>query len=395
MLSRAAALPLASVLVLTLGGCAASLPQVPEGPSAVGDARAVIVLSPTFAKLVDTPVSGQVVFVGDDGSLASIETDGIDGGLVTEHDGSVYFTDQNNDYVFDGSLTTVPRETREYSQELLVATDDGYVSVFNSNYSEDGSYYQYDVSAGSGGKPLEKRFHHYFELLGECDGDVYGAAVPEGYPDVDSAPRSLVKVYPSKVSDDPVGSWTPSSASIQEGLGIPCVDRELYFISTESSGDPESEKGRDFAGFRLRAWNVDTGALRSIALRGATGHALAERNWEYPFLTRSSWHVDDGNFYWIDGNGILLATDLETGLTSVIAALTLQNPQSASNRVEFDGDVVRVLDLYPSSGEEASISTYRLSDGELLDSFAVTGLSRLAQSTNLIVTDFVVLPSSD
>jgi len=392
MLPRATALVLASVLALALGGCAAPLPQVPEGPRAVTDTRAVVVLSPTFAKLVEAPVNGQVVFVGDDGSLASIETDGIDGGLVAEHDGTVYFTDQNNDYLFDGSLTTMPRETREYSQELLVADDDGYVSVFNSNYSEDGSYYQFDVSSGSGGQPLEKRFRHYFELLGECDGEVFGVAVPEGYSDVDTAPRSLIEVHPSIPSDDPLGVWSPSSASIQEGLGIPCVDRELYFISTESSGDPESEKGRDFAGFRLRAWNVDTGALRSVPLRGVTGQTLAERNWEYPFLTRSSWHVDNGNFYWIDGDGILLATDLEDGATSVIASLTLQNPQSASNRIEFDGDEMQVLDLFPSSGSEASITTYRLSDGRALGSFPVKGLARLAQTTNLIVTDFVVLP---
>jgi hypothetical protein len=391
MPSHAAQVLLASALVLTLGGCAASLPEVTEGPSAVGDTKAIVVLSPTFAKLVDTPTSGQVVFVSDEGVLTSVATDGIDGGLVTEHDDSVYFTDQHNDYIFDGTLTTVPRQTREYSQELLVATDEGYVSVFNSNYSEDGSYYQYDISSGGGGEPVEKRYQHYFELLGDCDGVVYGVSVPEGYPDVDTAPRSLLQLYPSGASDEPRATWTPDAATLQEGLGIPCVNRELYFVSTEARGDPESEQGRDFAGFLLRAWNVDTGILRSVPLRGATGHPLAERNWEYPFLTRSSWHIDDGTFYWIDGNGILLATNLETGITSVIAALHLQNLQSASNRVEFDGDVVHVLDLFPSSGSEGAITTYRLSDGEQLESFTVTGLARLAQATNLIVTDFEVL----
>lgn len=374
-----------------LSGCVTSLPEVAEGPNAVGDTKAIVVLSPTFAKLVDTPTTGQVVFVADDGSLTSVATEGIDGGLVTEHDGNVYFTDQHNDFVFDGTLTTVPRDTREYSQELLVATDDGYVSVFNSNYSEDGSYYQYDVSAGRGGTPVETRFHHYFELLGECEGEVYGVAVPEGYPDVDSAPRSLLQIYPADANEEPSATWTPDTASLQEGLDIPCVDRELYFVSAESQGDPESEQGRDFAGFRLRAWNVDTGILRSVPLRGATGEPLAERNWEYPFLTRSSWHIDDGTFYWIDGNGILLATDLETGITNIIAALPLQNLQSASNRVEFEGDVVHVLDLFPSSGIEGAITTYRLSDGRAVASFTVAGLARLAQATNLIVTDFVVL----
>lgn len=389
---RLASVVLAALVVVSIGGCSASLPEVPKGPSAVGDSKAVIVLSPTFAKLVDTPVSGQVVFVADDDSLASVETEGIDGGLVTEKNGVVYFTDQYNDYMFDGSLTTVPRKTREYSQELLVAGDDSYVSVFNSNYSEDGSYYQYDVSAGAGGKPVEKRYHHYFELLGQCDGEVYGVSVPEGYPDVDTAPRGLVKVYPANVDSPPIATWTPVGASLQEGLDIPCVDRELYFVSTESRGDPESEQGRTFSGFRLRAWNVDTGALRSVPLRGATGQTLDERNWEYPFLTRTSWHVDGGLFYWIDGDGILLATNLTDGLTNVVASLDLQNLQSASNRVEFDGDMVNVLDLFPASGIEASITSYRLSDGKKVSSFPVTGLSRLAQATNLIVTDFVLLP---
>ena len=382
---------LGGALVLVLAGCSASLPALPDGSTVVDETVAVVVLSPTFAKLVDTPTTGQVVFLSDTGKLASITTDGIDGGLVAEHDGRVYFTDQHSDFVFDGELHKIARETREYSQELLLAVDDGYVSVFNANYSEDGSYYQYDVSSGAGEAPAEQRFRHYFELVGTCDDEVYGVAVPEGYADVDTAPRSLVRIFPASDGDVTVGDWDPVSASLQEGLAIPCVDRELYFVSTETSGDLASELGRSFSGFRLRAWNVDTGALRSVALRAATGHPLAERNWEYPFLTRSSWHISDGVFYWIDGNGILLGTDLETGLTNVTGSVKLQNLQSASNRVEFRDDTVQVLDLYPSSGVEATITTYRLSDGKIVDSVTVPGLTSLAGSTSLIATDFVLL----
>ena len=382
---------LGGALVLVLAGCSASLPALPDGSTVVDETVAVVVLSPTFAKLVDTPTTGQVVFLSDTGKLASITTDGIDGGLVAEHDGRVYFTDQHSDFVFDGELHKIARQTREYSQELLLAVDDGYVSVFNANYSEDGSYYQYDVSSGAGNAPDEMRYRHYFELIGQCGDEVYGVAVPEGYADVDTAPRSLVRIYPASDDEPVVADWDPISASLQEGLAIPCVDRELYFVSTETAGDLESEQGRSFAGFRLRSWNVDTGALRSVPLRGATGRPLEERNWEYPFLTRSSWHVSDGVFYWIDGNGIILGTSLETGLTNVTGSVKLQNLQSASNRVEFLDDTVQVLDLFPSSGVEATITTYRLTDGRVVDSIAVPGLTELARSTSLIATNFVLL----
>ena len=72
-------------------------------------------------------------------------------------------------------------------------------------------------------------------------------------------------------------------------------------------------------------------------------------------------------------------------------SVKLQNLQSASNRVEFRDDTVQVLDLYPSSGVEATITTYRLSDGKIVDSVTVPGLTSLAGSTSLIATDFVLL----
>jgi hypothetical protein len=380
----------ALVAMMALGGCASGVPSLEAGTASLEGTRAIAVLSPRFAKIVQTPVSGQVVFVSENGSLTTTRTEGIDGGLISVDGDRAYFTDQHNDYVLDDGLTTIPRETREYSQELLVPEGDSYVSVFNSNYSEDGTYYQFDVSTGSGGEPAEARFPHYFELLGQCEGEVFGVAVPEGYSDVDRAPRTLEQLYPA-ASNSLRGEWMPARSSQQEGLEIPCLDRELYFLSVESTGDPASEDGPAFNGFRLRAWNVDTGEIRSKLLTISGGTPLPERNWEYPFLTRTSWSIHGDSFYWIDGNGTVLSSDIVTGVTTEIFTIPLDSPQAESNRVEFDGNLLHVFDLVPSGRTAATITTYRLLDGSIAAHQAIKGLRELAVDSDLYVSDFTVL----
>jgi hypothetical protein len=376
----------AAALVVLTSGCSSSLSGAGPEPTTLADARFVIALSPSFDKLVDFPAPGAVVFVDNDGSLGSIATDGIDGGLLALDGGTLYFTDQHTDYVLTDSLTATDRETREYSQELLVATDVGYVSVFNSNYSDDGSTYQFDVSTGPGLQ--ERRYPHYFELLTECDDDVFGVAVPEGVSDTNRATRTLVQLHP--VADDSASTWSPGVASLQEGLGAPCVDRELSFLSTEltTPADPEMPPG--FGRVQLRSWNVDTGEVRSTPLVDDAGSPLAERNWEYPYLTRSSWTIVGDTFYWIDGDGILLGTDRASGSTHEIVDLGLTDAQSSSNRVHFEGDTLWLLDLAPATGAEATIASYDLATGARKSSEFIDGLRAIALSKNLMVTDFLV-----
>lgn len=374
----------AVALLCALSGCAtAELPDAAEGT--LDDYRYAVAMSPSFAKIIETTTGGELVFVDDNGTLSAIATEGIDGSLLAIDDDTLYFTDQNHDYAFSDTLTESKRATREYSQELLVSTDDGFVSVFNSNYADDGLTYQYDVSASAGG---ERRYPHYFELLGHCGDDVYGVAVPESVSDSSRATRQLVRVHPYASDEGIVGSWVPTAATIQEGLDIPCVDRELYFLSTELNGAVTSEQ--TFAGMSLRAWNVDTGALRSVPLITDTGSQFAERNREYTYLTRSSWTIVGTTLYWVDGDGVLLATSIDSGLTHEIAALNLANAQSANNRIEFDGSRLYVFELT----SEARISTYRLSTGELLGVTALNGVAAVARTKGLIVTDFAVLPKN-
>ena len=378
----------AAALVVLTSGCSSPLSPAGPDPTTLAEARFVIALSPSFDKLVDFPAPGAVVFVDDDGSLGSIATDGIDGGLLAFDDDTLYFTDQYTDYVLMDSLSATDRETREYSQELLVATDDGYVSVFNSNYSDDGSTYQFDVSTGAPLDLAERRYPHYFELLTECDGEVFGVAVPEGVSDTNRATRTLVRVHP--FSDEASSTWSPGVASLQEGLGAPCVDRELTFISTELTAPADPEMPPAFGRAQLRSWNVDTGEVRSTPLVDDAGAPLAERNWEYPYLTRSSWTIVGDTFYWIDGDGVLLGTDRVSGATREITDLRLTDPQSSSNRVHFEGDTLWLLDLAPATGAEATIASYDLATGERRSSELIDGLRALALSKNLMVTDFLV-----
>lgn len=373
-----------ATLLCALSGCApAELPDAAE--RGLDDYRFAVAMSPSFAKIIETTAEGEIVFVDDSGNLSGITTQGIDGALLAVGDGTLYFTDQNHDYTFADTLTEAQRATREYSQELLTATSDGFVSVFNSNYADDGLTYQYDVSASAGG---ERRYPHYFELLGHCDDDVYGVAVPESVSDSSRATRQLVRVHPYANDDGIVGSWVPTAATLQEGLDVPCVDRELYFLSTELAGPVTSEQ--TFAGMSLRAWNVDTGDIRSVALTDESGAPFAERNREYAYLTRSSWSIVGTTLYWIDGDGVLLATSTVSGLTREIATLDLANAQSANNRIEFDGTRLYVFEI----ATEARISTYRLSNGELLGVTPLNGVAAIARANGLIVTDFAVLPNN-
>jgi len=372
---------LAAVTVALCGCASTDLPDAADGTLA--DYDYAIAMSPSFAKIIETSAGGEIVFVSDTGALSAINTRGIDGALLTVADDTLYFTDQNTDYSFTDTLTETERTTREYSQELLVGTDDGFVSVFNSNYSPDGLTYQYDVSASAGG---ERRYPHYFELLGHCGDDVYGVAVPEGVADSSRATRQLVRVHPYTDDDGIVDSWAPAAATVQEGLDIPCLDRSLYFLSTELDGAANTEQ--TYARMSLRAWNVDTGALRTVHLTDESGAPLGERNREYSYLTRSSWAIVGGSLYWIDGDGVLLATSIDSGVTVEVADLELANAQSANNRVRFDGDELYVFELRA----EAQISRYRLSTGKRLDVTTLDGVGAVARSKGLIVTDFAVLP---
>lgn len=379
-----AAIAAVTALLGALSGCAPSeLPDAAEGT--LDDYRFAIAMSPSFAKIIETNTTGEIIFVDDTGNLSAITTQGIDGSLLAYGDDTLYFTDQNHDFAFSDTLTESQRATREYSQELLTATADGFVSVFNSNYAEDGVTYQYDVSASAGG---ERRYPHYFELLGHCGDDVYGVAVPENVSDSSRATRQLVRVHPYASDEGIVGSWVPTAATLQEGLDIPCVDRELYFLSTELAGPVTSEQ--TFAGMSLHTWNVDTGAVRSVPLISESGAPFAERNREYAYLTRSSWTIVGTTLYWIDGDGILLATSIVSGSTREMATLDLTNAQSANNRIEFEGTHLYVFEL----ATEARISSYRLTTGQLVGVTRLNGVAALARTKGLIVTDFAVLPKN-
>lgn len=390
---------MAACLVLATMGCSEA-PAAPEGQPPKGllnDSILAVSMSTSFEEAVSGHGSGQVVFMDDAGNLTSIETTGIDGAQVEAGDDKLFFTDQQFDYVLTKELDKYRHRHQQYTQELLVALEgpDSFAAVFNSNYSADGSTYQFDISSGTGKDHAEYRVNDYFELLGNCGDEIYGVAVDDSKADADRAPRNLVQLYPQTDGKGSTGTWTPEDASQQFGWEVPCQGQQLHFLSTELMDDPREQGATKFSSIQLRRWDTSSGKLSSVPLTNPEGQLIAHQNDEYRYLKMSSWHVIGEDFFWIDGMGTVFRTDIPTGVTRKVFKLRLQHNQSAHNHVEFAGNLVHVLDMGTGKGERAILRTYSLLTGKFTGQTVIDGLSELAAQSDQTVHDFAILNQSN
>ena len=344
----------------------------------------------------------EIVLADPDGSTRSIQTSGMDTGLVTwNHDG-IYFADTQADYLLNTELHRWPNPKTNV-QAFALDTPDGLLSIYNDG--SDGEIYTETFVQSTPNGPKTSTITGYNEILGKCDQRLVGIAPVTGDDYIKEIQERrlianpewddfmLTQLYPATKSPKAAlisASQTKAHDAAIEAL-MPCENGVLPFFAT-----PEGKDGERLP--EVYQWNTRTGKQTKTFLKNADGTRLW---WDYEHSNTLSSAVFSpeldtaGRLIWYGGDGVMRATDPDTGRTSELWRSSIESPEETSPMsVYFDRDHLFVMDVPTETGPEPIIvHQFDIETGKDTIIATIRGLNERT-SIDFIPRGFAVKPTT-
>jgi hypothetical protein len=317
---------------LVLSACAPSANRVenpleaavqPTGQVRLGDAVFAFYLSPeTYA---ETSESGgrkpaYVVLVQPDGSYRTVRTSGMNTAQIAWSDLGLFFSDEDRDYILGANGLTTFGNPKSGLQQSAFALPDrkGFVAVYNKGFTETGYANQVAVTTPEGSRLAEVEGNYFTNA--SCEGAVYGVAPEVGdhiaaakdlprmrsRVNTSAQPQLLARLHPAKDGREKVVAWRAAFGATA-GPHAPCVDGVITFLSAYDDAD-----GRSHAA--IVSWDTATGRYVERPLVDGAGKSIGRDALE--FLRFDDRSLREGTFEWFATDGHIMATEVETGVTT-------------------------------------------------------------------------------
>lgn len=310
----------------------------------------------------------------------------------------LFFADTERDYLLNESLQSWDNP-KPNLQDLALETPEGILSVYNDGF--DGEVYTETVTlSGSGGPETTHTIDGYNQIFALCDQDLVGIAELSG-PDLTTAATDAGLIDKPSVGDLMLTRLYPSRATPQETLAsavhseagafthglVPCTDGVVTYFWT-----PENDSGAGLT--TVTRWNTRTGKRSSAILT-------------MPDQTRLTWNNDglnpfsgtvyapdldaDGRLVWFGGDGVMRATDPDSGLTTELWRSPLPAEPRDPTSIRFAGSDLLLLEVPSDLDQPVVLHRFDILSGQ--DDIVVTipELNRRT-SLDLVVRGVAVRP---
>lgn len=313
-----------------------------------------------------------LILVKDSGEYAITEIGYLDGGNVSWSESGLFFSDQSTDYwLFDDAPPQTTPIEKSFLENGMVVLSDGEtrVSTYNGGFTETGYDGQIVISS-----PGKSTIYHidsgaFYALTTACGDDAFGLTndldlqLSEGE-NVMTLDRF---VRDGKVDMDYVRRQpAPFQIPDYNSPDAPCKDGVITHISIHgnSPGFTDPVREPDFSHLKsfvfedpsgagllslatIDSWDSSTGEYTAVPLVDEAGNRLDVVS--YQLYTAEYDHnslTDDGFLIWLNGDGRLFKTDVETGVTQTLndnVYSVLEGSHERTSHVSFGTDQVSIL----------------------------------------------------
>lgn len=336
----------------------------------LGEAIMSIYLS-TDSSSWDDHAAGYVLLVDRDGTYRTVRTKGMDAASMVWDRAGLHFSDTANDYRLDrDGLRTIPSAKTNYQWGML-PVGDSVVGVYNRGVESPGSYTT-EIVVTHGNQSAKSLVEGNFGALASCGEELFGIAEATGqYRTGHQDPGGrgewlLAKIWPG--DQEIVGSSDRQLNTGWNFSGAPCVDGVIYHLTGVQSG-PGNVK------VELVEWSAKDGRRAEIPVR--VGQRQLEFESEsFAFAAGVPGWVVGRKYLWMSSDGVVRATDLESGATTKVLATGLRLDNRHRVQPFLAGNYLYVVsDPFGDPSEEISLLRFDLRDGSVKRIVTLAGVN--------------------
>lgn len=313
--------------------------------------------------------TGKVLFLNSKVSeWQSFETLGIGEAPIVFRDNFLYFVDRKNDYRLGNTLDQWERLESEIGASAIIPVggQGSFLSIFNSGFADNGDGYVFRVLSHTENESNETVYDQFLTGFADCGDSSFAIYDPSiSSTEIDNnyfnSPKSLIQLWPENNSS-PVISYVPERFLETGGdPNLPCADGVAYQILDSYPDDStmaDTENLQNVSGSVLLAWNTSQKSVKVTELHGALEVDRVKEGQPDPFFVGN--RLIGRELWWIAGNGVVLTTNVDTGLTATRFALENFDVGIDPGIFKFSDNFLMRLNL--SNSLSSTIEVYSLSD---------------------------------
>ncbi len=321
----------------------------------------------------------------------------MDDGKLAWSGAGLYFGDDKRDYLLhkDG-LTTFPNPKMDLQQAAVALPDEkGFIATYNDGTGEPGQVVVTTTSASR----LYQVAGYYFSYA-SCNGVIYGISrLPDahfaesaGLPgmrsksDPNLAPEMLARLYPAAGDgQEEVIGWRSAFNASANGPA-PCEQGMVTFLSTYDDADGQPH-------IVVVSWDTATGSYVEHPMVDETGQPIQRAALE--FATYDGGSLRDGKLEWygVGFDGHIMATDINTGVTTRRFATGYDPEKSQDTHVLFTDESIYALDEPKDSKKPITFKQFDRATGNVAKSLTLPGI-RERISLDLLIRGMAVRPQA-
>ncbi|MEC5423521.1 hypothetical protein QGM71_08445 [Virgibacillus sp. C22-A2] len=308
---------------------------------------------------------GFVVFIDHQGETHAMETEGLELGRLGYSDNSVFFQDETKNYMFTSQLEEEDRGKVQYTGDYVgkLNSSQSFFSIFNSGMGDDGETYQSDIYWHHDNELKEDVLPFYIESRGNDDTTIYTVHRE----DLESKEFTLSQTELSNHADTrQIMTWeTINMATPVSNIHV--LENNIYYLEESYQEDKTS--------IQLMELNLETKKVTDYSI---VDFMSEEEHYEaLPYDTKKSGYLYGNTFYYIDGTGLVYATDIESGETE--ESFMIEDTARHGDFVQVDWKDEKLYVYYNNTGDtvDAGLVSYNVESGEKLDTIEINGLEEI------------------
>lgn len=384
---------LSSVLLTACSAGEARLNDVSLTEPALSDTRAVVYLSPQTGAL-NEGAPGHVAFVRNDWTFQTLQTSGMDEGMVLWNEAGLSFSDKDSDYLVSDKVAKIPSPKRDFQEGTFFdPSSSSFISLYNEGFSDRG--YKEQLIVTSADRSTMTQVEGAYTILGQCEAGIYGVAPRSGrylsdeefasMKSGNSNPgQMLTRLYPLQNGTESLISEMASPDTAEPRGTAPCVDGILSYPSFVNGDDGNPQTGRPV----LRQWNTRSGTVKDTPLVDSTGQPLNVSIDNV--MASSTLGKSDGDILWLLPDGTVMRIKPTSGTASPEYSLELVD-NSPYLHSQVSAGSLWILEEPTVKNEEVVINRYDFKDGSLRESHAIPGMAGLL-NVDMVLRSFAIAP---
>jgi len=298
-------------------------------------------------------MSGYVLLIQRDGTIAAVETSGMNAGALVWDAQGLFFSDTQRDYLMTSAGTTMWESPKADLQVAAYVDQDGqHVGIYNLGWDHDsdlGYVEQVVTTSAAGVSRYDVAGFSY--VTAQCESRVFSIAEAVGpYTSVAQSlgatqrdyapywPDTLTQVFPKPetVGDAFVSFMQDGTGGNPPVDGATCRNNQILSVTDHQTGTPQPPS--------ITVWPVDGHKPSEHTIVDLQGESPDVEDQVATSGTVADWSPSPDQLVWLGGDGIVRSTSINDGTSTQLWDSGTRIGTSEIGSVTFVGSSLYILD---------------------------------------------------